>query len=210
MDPNDGNLVFPLYEAQVAKLQLFSEKSELPPLGTREALPFEGEAPPPIVRKRRTSLTLAIKYGKTPGCKGCERTAEGIPDSEACHERFRKCLEEERFAAEAKAATSAPSTPAPETPRLSAPETPAVGVKVHCCPRCCSAPDPSVPAAPFAESHQEDQGSDHWMFDKERQAWKRVHVRPRKRLYAPTGKDRPFDASDVFTERVTMSNRMDM
>eukprot|EP00435_Cladocopium_sp_Y103_P060485 s1600_g22.t1 len=205
VDPNDGNWVFPLYEAQVAKSQLFSEKPELPPLGTRDALPFEGDAPPPVVRKRRTYVTLerAIKYGKTPGCKGCERIAEGIPHTEACHERFRICLEEERLAAEAKAARSSPSTPAPETPRLPAPETPAVGAKVQCCPRCSNAPDSNVPAAPFAESHQEDQESDHWMFDKERQAWKRVHVRPRKRLYAPTGRDCPFDASDVFTERVT-------
>ena len=109
-----------------------------------------------------------------------QRFDMSIPHSEACHERFCICLEEERLAAEAKAARSATSTPAPETPSLPAPETPAVGAKVHCCPRCCSAPDPSVPAAPFAESHQEDQESDHWMFDKERQAWKRVHVRPRK------------------------------
>ena len=205
VDPNDGNWVFPLYEAQVAKLQLFSEKSELPLLGTKDALPFEGEAPPPVVRKRRTYVTLerAIKYGKTPGCKGCERIAEGIPHTEACHERFRICLEEERLAAEAKAARSSPSTPAPETPRLPAPETPAVGAKVQCCPRCFNAPDSNVPAAPFVESHQEDKESDHWMFDKERQAWKRVHVRPRKRLYAPTGRDCPFDASDVFTERIT-------
>ena len=205
MDPNDGNWFFPLYEAQVAKLQLFSERSELPQLGTKEALPFEGDAPPPVDRKRRTYVTLerAIKYGKTPGCKGCERIAKGIPHSETCHERFRICLEEERLAAEAKAARSAQSTPAPETPRLPAPETPAVGAKVQCCPRCFNAPDPNVPAAPFAESHQEDQESDHWMFDKERQARKRVHVRPRKRLCAPTSKDCPFDASDVFTERVT-------
>ena len=205
VDPTNGNWVFPLFEAQVAKLQLFSERTSLPALESRDALPFEGEAPKAPARKRRTYVTLdrAIKYGKTPGCRGCEKIAEGIPHNDVCHERFRICLEEERLAAEARAARTPSSPPVPGTPRVSAPETLAVGAQVQCCPSCSNAPDTSAFAAPFVECHQDDKESDHWLFDKGRGAWQRVHVRPRKRLFAPTGKDCPFDASDVFTERVT-------
>ena len=49
------------------------------------------------------TLDRAIKYGKTIGCKGCDRIAEGIPHSDACHERFRILLQEERMAKEASA-----------------------------------------------------------------------------------------------------------
>jgi len=91
VDPNNGNWVFPLLEANMSKLRLFSAKPSLPVLDPKEALPFEGVAPSTPARKRRAYVTLegAIKYGKTPGCKGCERIAEGVPHTEACHERFR-------------------------------------------------------------------------------------------------------------------------
>lgn len=208
VDPNDGNWVFPLYEANMSKLRLFSAKPSLPVLDPKDALPFEGVAPSTPARKRRTYVTLerAIKYGKTPGCKGCERIAEGVPHTEACHERFRTCLEEERLAAEARAARSTPSTPVPETPRVPLPGTPAGGATFVQSLSRTYAPDPQVFAAPFASSHDNGQESDYWSFDKDRKAWKRVHIRPRKRLFAPTGKDCPFDSNEVFTERVTEWN----
>ena len=44
---------------------------------TREVLPFEGNAPKPLVRPRRTCVTLerAMRLGKTPRCKGCAEIA---------------------------------------------------------------------------------------------------------------------------------------
>ena len=71
----------PLFEAQVSKLMLFKPGAELKSFETREALPFEGNAPKPLVRPRRTYVTLerAMRLGKTPGCKGCAKIAEGIP-----------------------------------------------------------------------------------------------------------------------------------
>ena len=208
VDSTKENWVFPLFEANMSKLKLFSERMSLPKIEPIDSLPFEGTAPSSLARKRRTYVTLerAIKYGKTPGCKGCEKIAEGVPHTEECHERFRVCLEEERLAAETRAAKaeSAPPTPASRTPRVSAPSTPAGGANVDCkCPSCPDAPGAQLPAAPFAECHVDEPDSDFWMFDKDRKAWKRVHLRPRKRLFAPTGRDCPFDATDVFTERVT-------
>ena len=147
VDPNDGNWVFPLYEANMSKLRLFSAKPSLPVLDPKDSLPFEGVAPSTPARKRRTYVTLerAIKYGKTPGCKGCDRIAEGVPHTEACHERFRTCLEEERLAAEARAARSTPSTPVPETPRVPLPGTPAGGATfVQSLSRTYAARPPSV------------------------------------------------------------------
>ena len=57
------------------------------------------------------TLERAIRFRKTVGCKGCEHIAEGVKHTDACHERFRKLLEVERFAKEAKASKSIPSTP---------------------------------------------------------------------------------------------------
>ncbi len=45
---------------------------------------------------------------------------------------------------------------------------------------------------------------DYWEFDDQKGAWKRVHIRPRKRLFTPVGNDCPFDPSDVLSERKTM------
>eukprot|EP00438_Fugacium_kawagutii_P005604 Skav201433 [mRNA] locus=scaffold201:334612:346103:- [translate_table: standard] len=69
------------------------------------ALPFEEGAPKTPARVRRTYITLerAIKFGKTVGCKGCERIAEGVKHSDACHERFRLLLEEESKKAKTEA-----------------------------------------------------------------------------------------------------------
>lgn len=75
---------------------------------------YEGGALAPTVRKIGADVTLerVIKYGQTPGCRGCVRVAEGVPHSDECHERFRVLLEKDR----AIPPTPAPSTPAPSTP----------------------------------------------------------------------------------------------
>ena len=44
---------------------------------------------------------------------------------------------------------------------------------------------------------------DFWEYDYERSAWKMNHVRPRKRLYTPVGKNCPFQADQVTSERWT-------
>ena len=50
VEPTDGKYIFPLYEANVAKLNLFQPSLKLP------EMPFEGEAPTATVRKRRTYI----------------------------------------------------------------------------------------------------------------------------------------------------------
>ena len=45
---------------------------------------------------------MALEFGKTVGCKGCDRIAEGVKHSDACHERFRKLLEDEAVATAAR------------------------------------------------------------------------------------------------------------
>ena len=84
--------MFPLYQAEQSRLE--GGTGELPKI----ALPFEEGAPPTPGRVRRTYVTLdrAIRFGKTVGCKGCDRIAEGVKHSEACHERFRSLLEKEK------------------------------------------------------------------------------------------------------------------
>ena len=71
-------VTFPLFEAQVSKLLLFKPGAEMKSFETREALPFEGNARKPLVRRRRSYVTLerAKRLGKTPGCKGCAKLAE--------------------------------------------------------------------------------------------------------------------------------------
>ena len=87
------NLMFPLFQAEQAKSG--GGSGVLPKI----ALPFEEGVPAPETpaRSRKTYITLdhAIRFGKTVGCKGCDRIAEGVRHSDACHERFRICLEEE-------------------------------------------------------------------------------------------------------------------
>ena len=80
-----------------------------------------------MVRKRRTYVTLdrAIRFEKTPGCRGCEKIAEGVPHTDACHERFGTLLENEKLASAAKEhGISAPETVGPKTPSA-VPKTPA-------------------------------------------------------------------------------------
>ncbi|CAE7259976.1 unnamed protein product [Symbiodinium sp. CCMP2592] len=94
------SFVFPLYEANALKLTSLSPEPSLPKIEPGESLPFEKGAPDPEVRKRRTYVTLerAIRFGKTMGCRGCDRIAEGVKHSDACHDRFAKLLEDERKA----------------------------------------------------------------------------------------------------------------
>ena len=168
-------------------MQLFKPTITHPSIEPKESLPFEGDPPEPRVFKRRTYVTLerAIKYGVTPGCRGCERIAEGAPRADECHERFRVCLDKERLAAKARAE----GMRAPPTPR-----TPAVRESA-----------PSTPAMPALDSSEFKGGGDgdFWEFDTDRKAWKRVHARPRKKLFAPVGRDCPFDVSEVSHERLT-------
>ena len=219
VEPPEGNFIFPLYEASVAKLNLFQLSVKLPSIAEREALPLEGPAPPPVARKRKTYVTLerAIKYGKTIGCKVCDRIAEGVPHSDACQERFRTLLQEDRMAKEASArGISVPGTPAPDTP-VGAPRTPAMPSVEQDVSRTC-APHPqnslevkaffaSCHAAPGEQDHgrssDDSNPRDFGEYDDLKSAWKMNHVRPRKRLYAPVGKDCPFSADEIGPQRVT-------
>ena len=109
--------IFPMREALSEKLALFRPTADLKPLDTREALPFQKGAPEAIPRVRRTYVTLerAIKFGKTVGCKSCDRIAEGVKHSDACHERFRKLLEDGALARETGASVR-PTEPPPAAP----------------------------------------------------------------------------------------------
>ena len=149
---------FPLFEAQVSKL-----------------IPFEGNAPKPLVRPRRIYVTLerAMRLGKTPGCNGCAKIAEGVPHSDECHERFKRLLEHEK-AVEAKKRSSAPATPKSAA-------MPAWQQNANACP------------AANPEQHERE-------FDETIMCWKRIYVQPRTRLFTPVGKDVPFD-SDKITSR---------
>ena len=87
-----GHHAFPLYQAEQSQLE--GGTGEL----TKIALPFGEGAPPTPGKVRRTYVTLdrASRFGKAVGCKGCDRIAEGVKHSEACHERFRSLLEKEK------------------------------------------------------------------------------------------------------------------
>ena len=130
----------------------------MPRFDVKECLPFEEGAPTPKPRARRTYVTLerAIRFGKTIGCKGCDRIAEGVKHSDACHERFRKLLDDEAVALKAKSEAKAEvaSPPAKSV-------TPAVPVR------------PSQAADCPREKMQGIEGGDldYWDFDSNRMAW---------------------------------------
>ncbi|CAE7029195.1 GIP [Symbiodinium natans] len=177
-------------ELVVEKLSLFKSEAAMPMLDAREALPFEKGAPEPKVRKRKTYVTLerALRFGVTLGCKGCDRIAEGVPHNDACHERFRKLLEDEAAALKAKAKAKADAArPASDSVAPAAPLQPS---------REATCPD---------ETKQGVKGADldYWDFDSKRMAWKRVHVKPRKRLYTPVGRHCPFDFHLLSSARET-------
>ena len=65
----------------------------------------------------------------------------------------------------------------------------------------------SCHAAPGVQDHgrssDDSNPGDFWEYDDLKSAWKMNHVRPRKRLYAPVGKDCPFSADEIGLQRVT-------
>ena len=192
-----------MFEAQVNKLNLFKPTLELPAIERRDALPFEEGAPAPTVRRRRTYVTLerVIKYGKTPGCKGCDRVAEGVPHTDECHERFRDLLEKDRAIPPTPMSVPPTPAPAPSTPVPSTPVVPAV-VRQDASLSCVHAPG-GMSVVKGAVDKENGDDVDFWEYDHERSAWKMNHVRPRKRLYTPVGKNCPFQADQVTSERWT-------
>lgn len=133
VEPTDVKYIFPLYEANMTKINLFQPSIKLPIVKNRKALPFEGKAPPPMVKKKKTYVMLgrAIKFRKTVGCKGYEKIAEGVPHTDEYYERLKKFLESDRFAGKARAAgIPIPPMPAPGNARK-APRTPASVAKIH-------------------------------------------------------------------------------
>ena len=198
------SLVFPLFNA--AKELLEGGSGVLPKI----AFPFEEGAPMPEARKRKTYVTLerAIRFGITPGCQGCAKIAEGVPHTDACHDRFRTLIENEKLAKIAKErGISAPETPAPKTP-APAPSSPGAPLKVRndldaqeFFQRCHEAP--GIPSVKKNEQVSPEKLVDFWEFDDSKSAWKFVNNRPRKRLFAPVGKDCPFDAKEITAERLT-------
>ena len=83
---------------------MFRAEADLPKIEPRDALPFDENAPSPVKRKRKAYVTLerCIRFGKTIGCKGCERIAEGVRHTDECHARIGRLLEEEKIAKEAE------------------------------------------------------------------------------------------------------------
>ena len=190
------NFVFPLFEAQVGKLLLFKPEAEMPKFDVHEALPFEGSAPEPKPRVRRTNVILerAIRFGKTVGCKGCDRIEEGVRHSDACHEKFKKLLEDEAIANREKSKAKA------EAARLAS-EGSAPAAPVHTSKEAERTSEAERPEEQFSGIKGGD--LDYWDFDTYCMAWKRVHVKPQKRLYTPVGRHCPFDFHALSSARET-------
>lgn len=137
-------------------------------------------------------------------CKDLRRGSH----TDACHERFRELIHNEKLAKVAKEkGLAAPDTPVP-TVLESAPKTPAIQAQAEkfldaeaLFASCHLAPG-EVDAKGGKDVSNEKLG-DYWEYDQTKSAWTCVHVRPRKRLYAPVGKDCPFDAKDILPDRLT-------
>ena len=164
--------MFPLYQAEQSRLE--GGTGELP----KTALPFEEGASPTPGRVRRTYVTLdrAIRFGKTVGCKGCDRIAEGVKHSEACHQRFRSWLEKEKVEKQKETLKSLEAQQGAGEREFAAIEAEIERNLFE------SKAEPSVPAGQAPVSCDE-KSNDFWEFDKEKGAWCKVHVRPRKRLF---------------------------
>eukprot|EP00438_Fugacium_kawagutii_P025376 Skav223563 [mRNA] locus=scaffold34:198043:207130:- [translate_table: standard] len=183
-------IVFPMYEA--AKARDEGGSGELPKI----ALPFEEGAPKTPARVRRTYITLerAIKFGKTVGCKGCERIAEGVKHSDACHERFRLLLEEESKKAKTEAEEKKKLLALEDKPKIPSelsrgPELPdfenlmeAVHESDEAKRKARGLP---AGAAKAKTSTDAENLGDYWEYDQAKGAWCKIHNRPRKRLFAP-------------------------
>jgi len=70
--------------------------------------------------------------------------------------------------------------------------------------------DPEVPAGPIQPKSKstpetsEESSNDFWEFEKGKGAWRKIHIKPRKRLFAPVGNDCPFGAEEISSKRVTV------
>ena len=97
--------IFPFAEAREAALKDMSNADSKLPKVTDLILPFQDEIDanlptashgppelPPIAPKYKLSLNRLVKYGETPGCKGCRSlgTPNLKPHSPECKERFSK------------------------------------------------------------------------------------------------------------------------
>ena len=149
-------------------------------------------------RVRRTYVTLdrAFRFGKTVGCKGCDRMQKvwSIPklvmkDSGLCWKKKRvkskkkllNLLKPNRRQGKGSLQRSKPkSTATFSNPKLSHPCLP---VKPQC----------------LAMKNQNDIGS----LIKKREHGVRFMLDPRKRLLAPVGNDCPFNAKDIGSKRIT-------
>ena len=198
--------IFPLEEAANLQLALFKADRELLSIDPRESLPFGEDPPEPAKRKRRPYVTLerCIRFGKTVGCKGCDRIAEGVRHSDECHARIGKLLEDERLAKESDSKKDKEKSEA------------AVDISMHTLKDKCSHQKVKENPIVLPEGHESklqaslvdccnaEALNDYWDFDEAKAAWKRIHVRPRKRLFTPLGNDCPFDPFEVTTERQTV------
>ena len=185
--------IFPLFRAEQSKLE--GGSGELPKI----ALPFDEGAPPTPGRSRRTYVTLerVIRFGKTLGCKGCDHIAEGnAKHLHACHERFRALLEKERLENAKKAEEAVVIEAPPPVDDAESLEREFDALLEE------ASKEPATHAMP--SKVQDDQKlNDYWEFDHEKGAWCKVHLRPRKRLFAPVGNDCPFNASEIGSKRQT-------
>ena len=156
-----------------------SDEPGLPEIEPREALSFDEEAPEVPKRKRRTCVTLerVIRFGKTVGCKGWDRIAAGVRHTDECHARIEKVLDDERVAKEA------------EKPKLEASVEESVDISVHQPSHTPShssrvkprkTPQEQFNLAPLEAESKPDVGF--WEYDGNKNAWKRIHIRPRRRL----------------------------
>lgn len=149
VEPSDGNFIFPLYEASVAKLNLFKPSITLPSITERESLPFEGTATSADVRKRRTYVTLerAKKSAKLWGAKVATKSPrESLTLTRVIDSAFfctRRAWPRKHLRKGSTSQTPAPETPGkvPRTPARieapsvdepsGAPETPAMPLSMH-------------------------------------------------------------------------------
>ena len=96
---------FPFFEARNLALKTMSDPNGSLPSVPDITLPFEEEVrgylapkpaldikPPPIRSPYRLTLNRLVKFGETPGCKGCRSigTERVVPHSAECKERFAK------------------------------------------------------------------------------------------------------------------------
>ena len=139
------------------------------------------------------------EFGKTVGCKGCDRIAEGVRHTDECHARIEKALEDERLAKEAEKSKRGASVQKSVDISTYQPLHP---LSHSSKPNPRKIPQERCNLAPLEAESKPD--VDFWEYDDNKNVWKRVHLRPRKRLFTPVGNDCPFDPSEVLSERKTL------